>query len=64
MDKSTQIPGAKEYTAKAITAAEMTKQATLVMDRKTGEYYNPQEAFDAMMNKPEITAMLKRLAIR
>jgi hypothetical protein len=36
----------------------------LIQDRKTGEYYNPQEAFDAMMNRPEILAVLKRLAVR
>jgi hypothetical protein len=36
----------------------------LVQDRKTGEFYNPQEAFDAMMNKPEILASFKRLAVR
>ena len=36
----------------------------LVQDRKTGEWYNPKEAFDAMMNKPEIIASLKRLSIR
>jgi hypothetical protein len=36
----------------------------LVQDRKTGEWYNPQERFDALMNKPEIMAMLKRLAVR
>jgi hypothetical protein len=43
----------------------MTEQAQpRVQDRKTGEYYNPQEAFDAMMNKPEILAVFKRLAIR
>jgi ribosomal protein L17 len=36
----------------------------LVQDRKTGEFYNPQEAFDAMMNKPEILAVFKRLSIR
>jgi hypothetical protein len=35
-----------------------------VQDRKTGEFYNPKEAFDAMMNKPEIQAVLKRLAVR
>jgi hypothetical protein len=39
-------------------------QVNLVQDRKTGEYYNPQEAFDTIMNKPEITAMLNRLKIR
>ena len=36
----------------------------LVQDRKTGLYYNPQEAFDAMMNKPEILAVFKRLSVR
>jgi hypothetical protein len=36
----------------------------LVQDRKTGQFYNPQEAFDAMMNKPEIIASFKRLAVR
>jgi hypothetical protein len=36
----------------------------LVQDRKTGEWYNPQEAFDRMMNRPEIMASLKRLSIR
>lgn len=36
----------------------------MVQDRKTGEYYNPRQAFDAMMNKPEIMASLKRLSIR
>lgn len=35
-----------------------------VRDRKTGEYYKPQEAFDRMMNKPEIQAVFKRLAVR
>jgi hypothetical protein len=37
---------------------------TVVQDRKTGLFYSPQEAFDAMMNKPEILASLKRLSIR
>ena len=37
---------------------------TLVQDRKTGLYYNPQEAFDTIMNKPEILASFKRLSIR
>ena len=59
MDKSTHIPGAKEYTATPIQAKDM-----LVQDRKTGEWYNPQEAFDRMMNKPEIQAVFKRLAVR
>jgi hypothetical protein len=36
----------------------------LVQDRKTGEWYNPQERFDALMNKPEIVAVFKRLKVR
>ena len=64
MDKSTHIEGGKEYTATMITADEAVKQATLVMDRVTGEMYNPKEAFDRMMNKPEIMASLKRLTLR
>ena len=35
-----------------------------VQDRRTGEWYCPQERFDAMMNKPEIQAVFKRLAVR
>jgi hypothetical protein len=40
------------------------REVNRVQDRKTGEFYNPKEAFDAMMNKPEILASLKRLAVR
>jgi hypothetical protein len=40
------------------------REVNRVQDRKTGEMYNPKEAFDAMMNKPEILASLKRLAVR
>lgn len=36
----------------------------LVQDKKTGQWYNPQEAFDQLMNKPEIMAVLKRLTVR
>jgi hypothetical protein len=51
--------------AEAARYKQMTEQAQQrVQDRKTGEFYNPQEAFDTIMNKPEILAMLKRLAIR
>ena len=64
MDKSTHIEGGKEYYAKAITAQEAVAQATLVMDRVTGEMYDPKQAFDKMMNKPEIMAVFKRLAVR
>jgi hypothetical protein len=40
------------------------REVNRVQDRKTGEFYNPQEAFDRLMNKPETLAMLKRLAVR
>jgi hypothetical protein len=36
----------------------------LVQDRKTGEYYDPKQAFDRLMNKPEIQSAFKRLSIR
>ncbi len=36
----------------------------LVQDKKTGQWYNPQETFDQLMNKPEIMAVLKRLTVR
>ena len=39
-------------------------QPNLVQDRKTGEFYDPKQAFDAMMNKPEILAVFERLKIR
>ena len=51
--------------AEAARYKQMTEQAQQrVQDRKTGEFYNPQEAFDAMMNRPEILAVFKRLAVR
>jgi hypothetical protein len=40
------------------------REVNRVQDRKTGEFYNPQEAFDTIMNKPEILAVFKRLAVR
>ena len=51
--------------AEAARYKQMTEEAQQrVQDRKTGEFYNPKEAFDALMNKPEILASLKRLAVR
>jgi hypothetical protein len=35
-----------------------------VKDRNTGEWYDPKAAFDKLMNKPEILAVFKRLAVR
>ena len=40
------------------------REVNRVQDRKTGEWYNPQEAFDRLMNKPEILASFQRLSIR
>ena len=63
----------KEYTATMITPEAMLKAATaifndvtseLVRDRKTGEMYNPKEAFNEMMNTPEIMDVMKRLKVR
>jgi hypothetical protein len=54
----------KEQISDKMTQEIQAARAQQVQDRKTGEFYNPQEAFDTIMNKPEILAMLKRLAIR
>jgi hypothetical protein len=54
----------KEQISDQMTQEIQAARAQQVQDRKTGEFYNPQEAFDAMMNKPEIEAVFKRLAIR
>ena len=45
--------------AEAARAQQITEQRIQeIQDR------NPKEAFDAMMNKPEILAVFKRLAVR
>lgn len=64
MDKSVDIPGAPEFTVEPITRAEMVAKAALVLDRKTGEAYDPKARFDELMGRTEIQAMLKRLAVR
>jgi hypothetical protein len=53
---------AADRKAEAARAQQITEQR--VRDRKTGEYYDPKAKFDQLMNKPEILAMLKRLAVR
>jgi hypothetical protein len=58
----TQADRMAAHAARFKQATEQSQQR--VQDRKTGEWYNPQERFDQLMNKPEITAMLKRLAVR
>ena len=40
------------------------RAANLVQDRKTSEYYDPQAAFDELMQCREIMAVFERLAIR
>lgn len=64
MDKSTYIPGAPEFTVEPISREEMVAKATLVLDRKTGQAYDPKIKFDELMGTAEIQAMLKRLAVR
>ena len=51
-------------TADAKIALKELAESIKVQDRKTGLYYNPKEAFDTLMAKPEIEAMFKRLTIR
>jgi hypothetical protein len=55
---------AKEQKRSAGRVANNLEAEGYVKDRKTGEFYNPKERFDALMNKPEILAMLKRLSVR
>ena len=64
MDKSVDIQGAPEFTATPISREEMVAKATMVIDRKTGEAYDPKIKFDELMGTAEIQAMLKRLAVR
>jgi hypothetical protein len=54
----------KEQISDQMTQEIQAARAQQVQDRKTGEFYNPQERFDQLMNKPEILASLKRLSIR
>ena len=58
MDKKTQ----KAF--EQLMQEQRLREAGFVQDRRTGEWYNPKERFDAMMNKPEILAVFKRLAVR
>lgn len=53
-----------EYTVEPITVKDMVVRAQLVMDRVTGEMYNPQERFDELMQKEEILAVFKRMKVR
>jgi len=55
---------AKEMRVRDGHVANNLEAEGYVRDRKTGEYYNPKEAFDRLMNTPEVLASLKRLAVR
>ena len=56
---------AADRRAEAARAQQITEQTQQrVRDRKTGELYNPQQRFDELMNRPEILAVFKRLAVR
>ena len=54
--------------AEAARYQQMTEQAQLhpqlVQCRKTGAYYDPQAAFDELMQRRETMAALERLSIR
>lgn len=54
----------KEWTDQYVGDNIHKLKAPMVQDRKTGQFYNPQERFDQLMNKPEIQAVFKRLAVR
>ena len=45
-------------------AANNLEQAGWVKDRKTGEWYDPQERFRAVMNSPKVQAQFRRMKDR
>ena len=53
-----------EFTATPITAKAAFEQALTVLDRTTGEAYDPKARFDEMMQKDEIVAVFKLLSIK
>ena len=57
-------PTFKEWTDEYVSANLHKLKPQMVQDRKTGEWYNPQERFEERMNSPEVMAVLKRLADR
>lgn len=56
MNKSTYIPFGKEYTATPVKPEDMK-----VQDRKTGEWYSPQERFEQLMAREDVIDVMKRL---
>jgi hypothetical protein len=57
-------PTFAEWTSQYVADNIHKLKAPMVQDKKTGEFYDPKEAFDTMMNKPEIQAVFKRLVVR
>jgi hypothetical protein len=58
---------AKMTTAKKMAQAGLNilnKQMNKVQDRKTGEWYNPEEKFNQLKNSPEFQAQMKRMATK
>jgi len=45
-------------------AANNLEREGWVKDRNTGEYYDPKQKFDALMNKQETLAVLRRMKDR
>ncbi len=50
------------FTVKAVAETyAVAYRGTLCQDRKTGEYYNPQEKFDELLNSAEFINVMKRM---
>ena len=54
----------QEQKRSAGQVANNLEQAGWVKDRKTGEWYDPQERFRAVMNSPEVQAQFRRMKDR
>ncbi len=57
-------PTFKEWTDQYVADNIHKLKPQMVQDRKTGEFYNPQERFEERMNSPEVMAVLKRMKDR
>jgi hypothetical protein len=52
----------KQHTVTPMPVDEFKRQALLVLDRKTGELYDPEAKFRELMNDELTQATFKRLA--
>jgi hypothetical protein len=64
MDKSVDIPGAPEVYCEAITAKAMVSKATMVLDRVTGEAYDPEAKFAELLKQDWFVEQLTRMRLR